>query len=196
VDPVNGNYQIQENSPALKLGFKNFPMDEFGHQMTRIVPFGGDFENELEVSLEADIRAPKGSKVYFTTDGSEPNRNSTVYSSPFKINNTTVIKARTFNANGIAIGFTAEAFFNNVKKVTYPSWLSTLIAGEFKADSSNQDKITKSRKALEQEIHGALLINIADDPDLIDATGGYNFGCYIKSLDGKKGQMWLDAGLD
>ncbi|WP_179319189.1 chitobiase/beta-hexosaminidase C-terminal domain-containing protein [Winogradskyella helgolandensis] len=196
VDPINGNYQVQENSSALKLGFKNFPMDEFGHQMTRILPFGGDFENELEVSFEADIRAEKSSKVYFTTDGSEPNRNSTVYSSPFKIKNTTVIKARTFNANGIAIGFTAEAVFNNVKTVTYPSWLSTLIAGEYKADSSNLDKITKSRKALEKEIHGALLINIADDPDLIDATGGYNFGCYIKSLDGKKGQMWLDAGLD
>ena len=45
-------------------------------------------------------------------------------------------------------------------------------------------------------MHGALLINIADDPDLIDATGGYNFGCYIESLDNKKAQMWLDAGLN
>lgn len=30
VDPVHGNFQVQPDSPALKLGFKNFPMDQFG----------------------------------------------------------------------------------------------------------------------------------------------------------------------
>ncbi|MDF2925506.1 MAG: zinc metallopeptidase RseP [Paenibacillaceae bacterium] len=30
VDPAAGNYQVCEGSPALKLGFRNFPMDEFG----------------------------------------------------------------------------------------------------------------------------------------------------------------------
>ncbi|MEI7898938.1 MAG: DUF6288 domain-containing protein [bacterium] len=32
IDPVNGDYRVQDNSPALKLGFKNFPMDQFGVQ--------------------------------------------------------------------------------------------------------------------------------------------------------------------
>ena len=32
VDPATGNYQVQSNSPALALGFKNFPMDQFGVQ--------------------------------------------------------------------------------------------------------------------------------------------------------------------
>ena len=27
---------------------------------------------------------------------------------------------------------------------------------------------------------------IANDPDLIDVTGGYDFGCYIKLIDPKK----------
>jgi len=30
VDPNNGNFQVKEGSPALKAGFKNFPMDQFG----------------------------------------------------------------------------------------------------------------------------------------------------------------------
>ena len=30
IDPTKGDYRVQSNSPALKLGFKNFPMDNFG----------------------------------------------------------------------------------------------------------------------------------------------------------------------
>jgi len=30
VDPVNGDFRVKENSPVLKTGFKNFPMDQFG----------------------------------------------------------------------------------------------------------------------------------------------------------------------
>ncbi|WP_179338488.1 chitobiase/beta-hexosaminidase C-terminal domain-containing protein [Winogradskyella ludwigii] len=196
VDPINGNYQVKENSPALKTGFKNFPMDQFGHTMTRILPFGGDFENETIVRLKADIRAGKKSNVYYTTDGSEPTMNSLKYSEPFKINQSTLLRARTFDSNGIPVGFTNEVEFTKVKEVTYPSWLATLLTGKYTGETVTEDKTTKIKKALQKEVHGALLINIADDPDLIDATGGYNFGCYIESLDNKKAQMWLDAGLN
>ncbi|MFD0692664.1 right-handed parallel beta-helix repeat-containing protein [Paenibacillus sp. GCM10027628] len=30
VDPASGNYQVRDGSPALGLGFRNFPMDQFG----------------------------------------------------------------------------------------------------------------------------------------------------------------------
>jgi len=30
VDPVNGDYRVKPESPAIKLGFKNFDMDNFG----------------------------------------------------------------------------------------------------------------------------------------------------------------------
>ncbi|MBU2877941.1 PDZ domain-containing protein [Aliiglaciecola lipolytica] len=30
VDPKNGDFRVKPNSPALKIGFKNFPMDQFG----------------------------------------------------------------------------------------------------------------------------------------------------------------------
>jgi len=190
IDPINGNFQVKENSPALKLGFKNFPMDEFGHQMTRILPFGGDFSEETTVTLLADMKAGKGAKVYFTTDGSEPNIHSSAYSKPFSINESTLLKARTFDANGIPIGFVAQVEFNKVKAVRHPSWLRTLIAGKYEGES------LKKTGALQKQVYGAVLINIADDPDLIDATGGYDFGCYIKTLDSKTAKMWLDAGLD
>jgi membrane-associated protease RseP (regulator of RpoE activity) len=30
IDPANGDFRVKENSPAIKLGFKNFPMNNFG----------------------------------------------------------------------------------------------------------------------------------------------------------------------
>lgn len=30
VDPANGDFRVKEGSPAFKIGFKNFPMDQFG----------------------------------------------------------------------------------------------------------------------------------------------------------------------
>lgn len=30
IDPVSGDYRIDEDSPAHRIGFKNFPMDQFG----------------------------------------------------------------------------------------------------------------------------------------------------------------------
>jgi len=32
INPKSGDFTVQENSPALKIGFKNFPMDQFGVQ--------------------------------------------------------------------------------------------------------------------------------------------------------------------
>ncbi len=32
IDPATGDYRLKETSPALQLGFKNFPMDQFGVQ--------------------------------------------------------------------------------------------------------------------------------------------------------------------
>ncbi len=191
VDPINGNYQVKEGSPALVLGFKNFPMDEFGHQMTRILPFGGDFYGEKTVSLVADIRAGENAKIYFTTDGSEPTIHSLVYSKPFKINESTVVKAKSLDTKGISTGFMAQAAFTKVDTLTYPNWLSTLIAGKYEGE------IAQERGALEMEILGAFFVNIGEDPDLIDANGGYDFGCYIKSFrPARRSKMWMDAGFE
>lgn len=38
VDPASGNYRVKDESPAIKLGFKNFPMDRFGTQKKEFQP--------------------------------------------------------------------------------------------------------------------------------------------------------------
>ena len=35
VDPAHGDYRVKPGSPALAMGFKNFPMDQFGVQQAR-----------------------------------------------------------------------------------------------------------------------------------------------------------------
>jgi hypothetical protein len=188
VDPLNGNYQVKDDSPVLKQGFKNFPMDKFGHEMTRILPFGADFEQSKTVTLKADVQAGNKAEIFYTTDGSEPTLKSIRYTAPFTVTKTTIVKALTFTDKGFASGFTNEATFTKVDKVTYPSWLSTLLAGKF------EGKIEQERGALQKDVYGATMINIGEDPDLIDANGGYNYGCYIKLIK-KRGRMWTNAGL-
>jgi hypothetical protein len=36
VNPAAGDYRVREGSPALRLGFKNFPMDQFGVQWAKL----------------------------------------------------------------------------------------------------------------------------------------------------------------
>jgi hypothetical protein len=36
LDPSHGDYRVADDSPALKLGFKNFPMDQFGVQSQKL----------------------------------------------------------------------------------------------------------------------------------------------------------------
>jgi hypothetical protein len=38
VDPAKGDYRVKAGSPALKLGFRNFPMDKFGTQKEEFQP--------------------------------------------------------------------------------------------------------------------------------------------------------------
>lgn len=38
IDPAKGDYRVKDGSPALKLGFKNFPMDKFGTQKREFQP--------------------------------------------------------------------------------------------------------------------------------------------------------------
>ena len=192
MNPALGNYTVSKNSLALKLGFKNFPMNKFGHEMTRIFPFGGDFIKEQIVTLIKDKRLKNGGSIHYTIDGSEPTIDSPIYKGPFKINKTTCVKAISIDDKGRQAGFCNEVQFTKVQKIISPSWLSSLLEGKFVNNSTNNNKV----KPKEVEIIGANILNIADDPDLIDASGGYNSGCYIKSIDKVKGKIWIDAGLD
>jgi len=41
VDPINGDFRVKEGSPALKIGFKNFPMDQFGAKKPSLKAIAG-----------------------------------------------------------------------------------------------------------------------------------------------------------
>ena len=182
VDPLNGNFQVKENSPAIKLGFKNFPMDQFGHQMTRIEPKGGEFTEMKEVTLKADLR---GDSVYYTLDGTEPSLSGILYAGPFLVSDSCTICALTFK-NGKAVGFVEKAVFNKVSEVRHPSWLSTLLSSEMRSD----DFLKTENTFIWQE---GKFIPVAEEPDLIDAAGGVDIGMYLLEL--ASGSNVAKAGL-
>ena len=192
VDPEHGDYSVAANSPALQLGFKNFPMDEFGHQMARAIPFGGEFEREISVKLIADDRIRESGSTRYTTDGSEPTLASPVYVQPLKFDRSTHLKFRSFDDQGHAVGFVISTDYKKVDKRVHPSWLGTLLSGNYTGSKTKEDAAAISSV----EIYGATFINIADDPDLIDASGGYNSGCFLKSIDEGSDKIWKKSGLE
>jgi hypothetical protein len=179
VDPANGDYRVQPDSPALEVGFRNFPMDRFGHEMTRIQPFGGEFEEGRDVTIRADAR---GGEVCYTLDGSQPTKNSRLYKAPVNLTETTTIRAQTFD-NGLAVGFEAKATFTKVDEMRRPLWLECLTAGRW-IEPDKKPKKSKRPTAQSQVWRGMKVVNLAEDGDLIDASGGQDYGVYVEAVPG------------
>ncbi len=56
-----------------------------------------DFVGSMMVKISCET---EDAEIYYTTDGTEPNKDSEVYSGPFKITETTIVKAIAFNEVG------------------------------------------------------------------------------------------------
>lgn len=181
IDPLSGNYHVRATSPAIALGFKNFPMDGFGHRMTRIAPFGGEFLDRIAITLTPDAR---GGEVRYTLDGSEVTAASPRYTQPLDVAATTLVQARTFH-DGRPLGFVESARFTKVAQLTRPSWLQVLTAGAAPGP--------KAQKPTTHAWLGATLQPVAGDGDLIDATGGQDFGLFVREAPKKSAA--LRAGL-
>ena len=65
------------------------------------------FTGSTEVSITG---TPEGGKTYYTTDGSDPTSSSTLYSAPFTINESTTVKAISYDKDGNASSVTAKTF--------------------------------------------------------------------------------------
>ncbi len=94
------------------------------------------------------------------------------------------MQARTFRA-GVPVGFVETARFNRVEKLTRPSWLQVLTSGPAPSASG--------QKSATFEWLGATLQPVAGDGDLIDATGGQDFGLFVREAPKKSAA--LRAGL-
>jgi hypothetical protein len=74
---------------------------------------GGKFTSAFSVSLSAT----SGSSIYYTLDGSEPTNTSTRYSSPLSISQTSVLRARAYDAANVASFTTTHTYLFNVSHV-------------------------------------------------------------------------------
>jgi hypothetical protein len=67
VDQAKGNYAVKEGSPALKIGFKNFPMDQFGVQKPELKAIARTPELPIQGVLPKNEKStepsPKTSKM-------------------------------------------------------------------------------------------------------------------------------------
>lgn len=67
----------------------------------------GSYTTRLRVNL---LSATVGATLRFTTDGSTPNGNSTIYGGPIEINSNTTVKAMAFKSNMVASAITTASY--------------------------------------------------------------------------------------
>ena len=73
--------------------------------------------NEIEFTLSTEVN---GLEIYYSTDGSEPSRNSARYEKPFKIEKSGMIKARSFKGEK-PVGTVSELYFEIGKTQDFES---------------------------------------------------------------------------
>jgi len=78
-------------------------------------PSGGSYENSISVLISCSTA---GATIRYTTNGSEPNSNSNVYSEQISINSTTTIKARAFKAGWVSSAISIAIY--NIDTVPAP----------------------------------------------------------------------------
>ena len=115
---------------------------------------GESIEVTLTVSVEATI--------YYTTDGSEPTKNSAIYSEPLEFTETTTLKTLAITADGKQ---KAQTFTYTQKKASVPG--SNLITDYYKVNPNGQ---VGTNKTIEMTFTGQKSINALnhwDEKDMI-----------------------------
>ncbi|MCU1290142.1 MAG: alpha-mannosidase, partial [Acidobacteria bacterium] len=91
--------EFEMTDAPVKDWFTEFPVSKIERQSPIVPTIEAKrvFENETEVKISLP---ESGAKIYYTTDGSEPNEKSGIYAKPFSIDRTSIVKAVSINRNG------------------------------------------------------------------------------------------------
>jgi predicted alpha-1,2-mannosidase len=104
--------EFEMTDAPVKDWFTEFPVSKI-EQRSPIVPTieaRRVFENETEVKISLP---DAGAKIFYTTDGSEPNEKSKIYTKAFAVDKTSIIKAVSINRTGEK-SFTVESKLNRM----------------------------------------------------------------------------------
>lgn len=128
---ANNNWGISTNPTP---GNPNGTIYEAYAEKPSMLPDGGFFSSQVTVN----ITQPVGTTVHYTTDGSRPNNNSTLYTGDITLTETTVLRAVAIsdNPNILPSFFSTNSFFVDdfhtvpVVSVSGGQQISTLLAGQ------------------------------------------------------------------
>ncbi len=148
---------------------------------------GGTYDDPVEVEIACET---PDAMIYYTTDGSNPDENSSLYEDAITIAQTTTLKAKAF-ANGLLPSFVATAQYNFV--VGEPSEYPTDFA---MATTTQTAKLTWTDAGGEIPAEGYLILISEqnffqapqdgvpqdDDTDLSDGVGAKNVGAGVQEF--------------
>ncbi len=149
-------------------------------------PAAGTYYNSVNVSLSTST---PGAEIRYTTDGTDPNASSTLYSAPFAIN---TLGANTVKAIGIKTGLSNSAIASAVYTIAVPTACANIAELKTKTpDNSTVYSLTgqavltfkqaNRNQKFVQDATGAILI----DDQVGNLTTVYNIGDGITGITGK-----------
>ncbi|MBN2582107.1 MAG: chitobiase/beta-hexosaminidase C-terminal domain-containing protein [Planctomycetes bacterium] len=88
-----------------------------------IMPYGGQFDGTVQVTLESSPRTP-GCEIRYTLDGTEPTESSLLYTEPFTLGSTTTVRTRAFKDGMHASAIHRVTFVCTSEEGHIVSWLA------------------------------------------------------------------------
>ena len=98
-------------SGLINFGTSNLFSEKLSLRAPEVNSYNNIFDDSIYVSFEK--HQVKNIKIRYTTDGSEPNKNSTLYMDPIKLNNSSILKAKSIKEGWLDSETNEVMFFKN-----------------------------------------------------------------------------------
>ena len=120
-------------SGLINFGTSNLFSEKLSLRAPEVNSYNNIFDDSIYVSFEK--HQVKNIKIRYTTDGSEPNKNSTLYMDPIKLYNSSILKAKSIKKGWLDSETNEVMFFKNDNYVI-----------DYKVKSKTNDNYTISHK--------------------------------------------------